>query len=85
MDFRGNELEGGPSLAILVAYQPSQFLRLMRTGKPIDGRDIPGMRWLADVDFTDREIADLYNFLREYHGLGTEPERDFSKSSLGQQ
>jgi cytochrome c553 len=73
LDFRGNELEGGPSLAILAAYQPAQFEYLMRTGKAIGGRDIPKMSWLPNVDFLDQEIADLYAFLSEYHGLGTAP------------
>lgn len=86
LDFRGNELEGGPSLAILAMYQPDQFRHLMRTGKPIGGRNIDDyMGWLAMVDLTDREIADLYNFLREYHGLGTAPESAFSSSTLGTQ
>jgi hypothetical protein len=27
------------------------------------------MSWMPDVDFTEQEIADLYAFLREHHGL----------------
>jgi hypothetical protein len=27
------------------------------------------MSWMPDVDFSEREIADLYAFLREHHGL----------------
>ena len=42
-----------------------------RTGKPIDGRDMPKMNWMPDVEFTEQEIADLYVFLRQHHGLGT--------------
>lgn len=68
-DFRGNALEGGPSLAILAIYRLEQFRHLLRTGKPIDGRDLPAMNWMPDVGFTDQEIADLYDFLREHHGL----------------
>lgn len=68
-DFRGHELEGGPSLAIVAGYGPEQFHALLRTGRPLDGRDIPKMSWMPDVDFTEREIADLYAFLREHHGL----------------
>jgi len=68
-DFHGNALEGGPSLAILAAYRPEQFRHLMRTGKPIDGRDMPKMSWMPDVDFTEQEIEDLYLFLRRHHGL----------------
>jgi cytochrome c553 len=82
LDLRGNPLEGGPSLAIVAIYEPAQFRHLLRTGKPIDGRDISApMGWLAEVDFKDQEIADLYNFLREYHGLGTAPDSAFSGSA----
>ena len=69
LDFKGYALEGGPSLAILAIYGPEQFRHLLRSGKPIDGRDIPKMSWMPEVEFTDREIDDLYEFLREYHGL----------------
>ena len=79
LDFRGNALEGGPSLAVLATYQPAQFQHLLRTGKPIGGRDIPAMSWMANVAFTDQEIADLYTFLREYHNLGTAPDSAFSR------
>lgn len=68
-DFHGGPLEGGPSLAILAIYGLDQFRHLLRTGKPIDGRDMPKMSWMPDVGFTDPEISDLYHFLREYHGL----------------
>jgi cytochrome c553 len=69
LDFRGNALQGGPSLVVVAAYQPDQFQHLLRTGKPLGDRDIPDMSWMANVDFTDGEIADIYGFLREYHGL----------------
>ena len=69
LDFKGYAFEGGPSLAILAIYGPEQFRHLLHTGKPIGGRDIPKMSWMPEVDFTDREIDDLYEFLREYHGL----------------
>jgi cytochrome c553 len=68
-DFNGSQLEGGPSLAILAIYSTGQFRHLLRTAKTADGRDIPQMNWMPDVDFTDQEIDDLYYFLREYHGL----------------
>jgi cytochrome c553 len=69
LDFRGNALQGGPSLAVVAIYEPAQFQHLLRTGQPIGGRDIPDMSWMANVDFSEREIADIYSFLREYHGL----------------
>src|SRR5688572_33081478 len=68
-DFNGSLLEGGPSLAILAVYSPEDFVRLLKTGKPPGGRDIPKMSWMPAVDFTDQEIDDLYAFLREHHGL----------------
>jgi cytochrome c553 len=71
--FNGNPLEGGPPLAILAIYQLDQFRHLLRTGKPIDGRDIPKMNWMPEVDFTNQEIDDLYYFLRKYHGRTTAP------------
>lgn len=69
LDFNGDALEGGPSLAILAIYDPGQFRTLLRTGKPVGGRDIPQMSWMPEVGFTDDEIAYLYAFLRAYHGL----------------
>ncbi len=69
LDFRGNALEGGPSLAVLAIYAPDEFRHLLRTGKPIGGREIPKTSWMPEVDFTDQEIDDLYTFLRAYHGL----------------
>lgn len=68
LDFQGNALEGGPSLAIIAIYGRREFRHLLRTGKPIGDRDIPKMAWMPDVDFTDEEVDDLYAFLREYHG-----------------
>jgi cytochrome c553 len=68
-DFNGSPLEGGPSLAILAIYDTGQFRTLLRTGKPIGGRDIPKMNWMPDVDFTEQEISDLYVFLRRHHRL----------------
>ncbi len=72
VDFRGNELENGPSLAILAIYDREQFRHLLRTGEPISGRDLGIMSRVSRIAFslfTDDEIADLYAFLREHHGL----------------
>ncbi|MEX1993860.1 MAG: c-type cytochrome [Steroidobacteraceae bacterium] len=68
-DFHGSALDGGPSLAILAIYRPEQFRHLLRTGQPVDGREMPKMSWMPDVDFTEQEIDDLYLFLRRHHGL----------------
>ena len=72
VDFRGYALEGGPSLAILALYSEEQFRHLLRTGEPIGGRDLGIMSEVAREAFslfTDAEIADLYDFLRQHHGL----------------
>lgn len=70
LDYRGNHLEGAPSLAILGAYTPEQFLHLMRTAQPLGGRELnENMRWVADAPFRDEEIAGLYQFLRTHHGF----------------
>lgn len=81
LDFRGNALEGGPSLVVVGRYEPAQFRHLLRTGTPIGGRDIPMMDWMAEVSFTDQEIADLYTFLREYHHLPAAPDSGFAAAS----
>ena len=69
LDFEGNALEGGPSLAILAIYDADEFRHLLRTGKPIGGREIPKMSWMPQVDFSGQEIDDLYTFLRAYNDL----------------
>ena len=69
LDFKGYALEGGPSLAILAAYDREQFRRLLRTARSFDGRMIARMDWMPDVGFTDAEADDIYEFLTRYHGL----------------
>jgi cytochrome c553 len=65
-DFRGYSLEGGPSLAILAAYDQRQFTSLMKTGVASTGRVIERMSWLPDIEFTDQDCVDLYVFLRDH-------------------
>jgi cytochrome c553 len=69
LDFRGDALEGGPSLAIVAAYGPEQFRRLFRTATAVDGRTIEPMDWMPEVAFTDSEIDEIHAFLRAFHGL----------------
>lgn len=63
-------LEGGddtPNLDIVGAYNAEQFAMLMRTGKPVGGRELRMMSGVARgrfAYFTNREIADLYAYLR---------------------
>jgi cytochrome c553 len=70
--FSDNTYDGGPSLAIVGAYDNESFRKLMRTGVGITPRDLGEMGWVARngfVHFTDAEIDDILLFLREYHGL----------------
>jgi cytochrome c553 len=77
LDFRGNRFadntfDGGPSLAVVAGYDADAFARLMRTGVGAGGRDLGEMGWVARngfVHFTDREIADVYEFLRRDQGV----------------
>jgi cytochrome c553 len=69
LDFRGSALEGSPPLAIVAAYSLEQFRRLLRDASSLDGRDMSAMSWVRNVDFSDQEIGDLYEFLRVYHGF----------------
>jgi cytochrome c553 len=66
-DSRGDPLEGGPSLAILAAYDQPQFTYLLKTGISSTGRLIERMSWLPDVEFTDEDSVDLYVYLSDYH------------------
>ena len=77
LDFRGNRFadntyDGGPPLAVIAPYDADAFRRLMRTGKGVGERDLGEMAWVARngfVNFTDREIADVYEFLLRDQGL----------------
>lgn len=70
-DFRGSALEDSPPLAVVAGYTKEQFRHLLRAAVAVGGRDLPAMSWVRGVDFSDREIDDLYAFLREHHGVGT--------------
>lgn len=77
VDFRGNRFadntfDGGPSLAVVAGYDADAFARLMRTGVGAGGRELGEMGWVARnafVNLTDREVADVYEFLRRDQGL----------------
>lgn len=69
LDFRGDALEGAPSLAIVAGYDPEQFRRLFRTATAVNGRTIERMDWIPNVGFTDAEIEEIRAFLRAHHGL----------------
>ena len=73
-DLRGSAVDMViPDLAAVAAYPLEEFRELMRTGVPLDGREL-GM--MADVatgrfaQFTDDEIGDLHRFLQT---LATSP------------
>ncbi len=55
-----------PNLDIVGSYSAAQFATLMRTGKPVGGRELRMMSGVARgrfAHFTDREIADLHAYL----------------------
>jgi len=64
------QLEGRddtPNLDIVGAYSAEQFATLMRTGKPVGGRELRMMSGVARgrfAHFTDREVAELYAYLK---------------------
>jgi len=71
----GADLSGGqptpdtsaPGLAVAGAYDLAQFTRLMRAGRPPNGRDLGLMREVAEQDLrdlTDAEIGQLHDYLR---------------------
>ncbi|WP_312166739.1 cytochrome c [Phenylobacterium sp.] len=65
-DLAGDDLEGGPDLRVVGAYDAEAFATLMRTGAPISGRHLGIMTLVARDDFkvfTDAEIADLHAYL----------------------
>ncbi len=60
--------ETAPDLAIVSGYSFEAFEHLMRTGKPIGGRELPMMSGVARgrfAFFTDEEVRDVYAFLRD--------------------
>ena len=62
---------GTPGLAVVAGYTPTAFATLMRTGKPVSGRDLVLMDDVARARFShfdDAENAALYAYLRR---LGT--------------
>ncbi len=75
LDLQGEAFEKSPPMDIVRAYNIDQFRVLMRTGKPISGRDLGIMSWTARFGFShfkDDEIRDIHNYLLEYRkGLPT--------------
>ena len=65
----GDKLEGGgptPNLTVAAAYSPEDFMKLMRTGSALGGRELHLMSQVARTrftHFTDAEIAALHAFL----------------------
>lgn len=64
-DYLGDPLEGGPPLTILAIYDEDEFARLLKTGVSRAGIPVESMSWLPDIEFTDRDIANLYEFLTQ--------------------
>lgn len=58
---------GAPDLAIVGAYDLAQFTRLLRTGRPPNGRELGLMREVSELDLkylTDAEIGALFAYLQ---------------------
>jgi cytochrome c553 len=56
-----------PNLDLVGAYSAEQFATLMRTGKPVSGKELRMMSGVARQRFsqlTDREVAELYAYLK---------------------
>ena len=70
LDLRGSWQEidiSPPDLAMVAGYRWADFHTLMRTGVPIEGRDLGLMTVVARdrfAYFTEQEVEDLYGFLR---------------------
>jgi mono/diheme cytochrome c family protein len=62
-DYLGDPLEGGPQLTILSIYDEQEFARLMKTAVSHAGVLVEPMSWLPGAELSDRDIADLYEFL----------------------
>jgi len=68
VDLGGNPMSGSPDLRITAAFGEEDFVRLMREGRGLEGRELGLM---ADVavgrfaHFTDEEIGALYAFLTD--------------------
>jgi len=69
LDFKGDPFSdapgSSPDLMIAAAYAPQQFAHLMRTGEPVDGRDLRLMSGVARdrfSRFTDEEVAALHAY-----------------------
>lgn len=65
-DLGGDDVEGGPDLRVVGAYDAQAFTTLMRTGVPPGGRDLGIMTLVARSDFkvfTDAEITALHAYL----------------------
>jgi len=62
-DLMGNPLEGAPSLAILSIYDEAEFATLMKTSVAQSGRYVERMDWLPEIQFTDKDISDLHEYL----------------------
>ena len=52
-------------MALLTLYDAAEFAHLLRTGVSRSGFKVERMAWLPEVEFTDQDIADLYEFLTQ--------------------
>lgn len=74
--------ERTPDLRIIAAYDKTEFLRLMQTGKAKGDRELPMMSGVARgrfSHFNEQELDDLYTYLRHHAGL--EPSKQDNKAN----
>lgn len=67
LDLRGDPGLGSPNLAMVAAYSPEEFERLLRTGVPLVERELGLMRKVAVERFghlTAQEVRALYGYLQ---------------------
>ncbi len=75
-DLRGGPDEFAPTLAVVTAYSPENFRRLMREGMPIGDRELDLMARVAVSrfqNFTDSEIDRLHEYLQTLAATAPDP------------
>ena len=63
-DYLGDPFQGGPPLSVLTIYDEAEFSTLMKTAVSQAGVPVESMSWLPDIEFSDGDVRDLYNFFR---------------------
>lgn len=78
----GSALESTPALAIAGAYSQEEFRNLLRNAIARGGSEVKRMTWVREVEFTDQEINDIYEFLRKHDGQQIANGKDSGRPSV---